>query len=966
MKAPALTWIFLFLTVSLFAQKKQIGHEELVTWKQVQNQRISNDGAWVAWSEKAEEGDATLRVWNEQTGSTLTFERGEGARFSEDSEYLVFTIKPHADSLIDMRRRKVKKDELPKDSIGILTLRSGNLEKVANVKKWSVPEKWSGYLVMHMEVEKPAKKEEEKSDSIKMEEVPKPVEEVAEKPAPAEESKEEIKKEKKKKAKKESKKNGTKLLVRNLQSGDEGIFQFVLSYTLAEEAAKLMLVTTGNDSTLLQGIYQLDCPAQNLTPLWRQKGKYKRMRYHRDGSQLAFLANLDTTDAQVAPYGLFYWNVGQDSARIIADSSATFLKNDWIVSENAQPRFSKDGSKLYFGMAPQPILQDTSLLDEEIVQVEVWSYTDGRLHTQQKVRLNQEKNRSYDIAFHTKNGQFVPLATPDMPELNFESERNADKVIGYTEEPYLQLISWEGRARKDVWLVDVNTGKRKEILRGLRGTPRLSPSANYAVWYDELDSVYYSYTVATGAINQITNNDENPFYNELNDTPNYPWSYGTAAWTKDDRHLLIYDRFDIWQVDPAGKSAPVNLTKGRDKNLVYRYVQLDPEERFVESGQKLLLRIFDEATKASGYGFLTLGAGQPVSSMVMDDYNFTWRVRKAKNADKVIWTKQNFQTFPNLQYSTLSFQNPRTISDVNPQQSQYSWGSIELYKWTALDGQELSGMLVKPEGFDPSKQYPMIVNFYERSSNRLHNYPRPYPGRSTINYAYYASQGYLIFNPDVPYRVGYPGESCENSVLPGVASLINQGFVDKERIGVQGHSWGGYQVAHLLTRTDMFRCAESGAPVVNMFSAYGGIRWGSGMSRMFQYEHTQSRIGGTIWEYPLRYLENSPLFFTDKVNTPVLILHNDEDGAVPWYQGIEYFVALRRLGKPAWMLNYNGEPHWPVKLQNRKDFQLRMSQFFDHYLKDAPMPEWMERGVPAIEKGIKQGLEPSGMIGEKE
>ena len=266
-------------------------------------------------------------------------------------------------------------------------------------------------------------------------------------------------------------------------------------------------------------------------------------------------------------------------------------------------------------------------------------------------------------------------------------------------------------------------------------------------------------------------------------------------------------------------------------------------------------------------------------------------------------------------------------------------------------------MLVKPENFDPNKKYPMLVNFYEKSSDRLNRYPRPYPGRSTINYSFYASRGYLIFNPDIPYRTGYPGESCLNAVLPGITSLIDKGFVDKKNIGVQGHSWGGYQVAYLLTKTDIFKCAESGAPVVNMFSAYGGIRWGTGMSRMFQYERTQSRIGGTIWEYPLRYLENSPLFFLDKVNTPVLIMHNDKDSAVPWYQGIEYFVGLRRLGKPAWMLNYNDEPHWPAKLQNRKDFQKRMAQFFDHYLKNGPMPAWMKRGVPAIEKGILQGYE---------
>ncbi|MEL6923846.1 MAG: prolyl oligopeptidase family serine peptidase, partial [Bacteroidota bacterium] len=316
-----------------------------------------------------------------------------------------------------------------------------------------------------------------------------------------------------------------------------------------------------------------------------------------------------------------------------------------------------------------------------------------------------------------------------------------------------------------------------------------------------------------------------------------------------------------------------------------------------------------------------------------------------------------FRMFPDLRYSNMHFENPRRISFANPQQDNYKWGNIELYNWTSIDGQQLQGLLVKPDDFDPNKQYPMIVNFYERSTNGLHQHRAPYPHRSTINYSFYTSRGYVIFNPDVPYRVGYPGESAYNAVVSGTSALLDEGFVDRERVALQGHSWGGYQIAHIVTKTDLFRCAESGAPVVNMISAYGGIRWGSGMSRMFQYEHTQSRLGGTLWEKPMRYVENSPIFWVDKINTPLLILHNDEDGAVPWYQGIEFFVALRRLGKPAWLLNYNGEPHWPVKLQNRKDFNIRMQQFFDHYLMDAAKPLWMERGVPAIEKGIEQGLE---------
>jgi dipeptidyl aminopeptidase/acylaminoacyl peptidase len=214
-----------------------------------------------------------------------------------------------------------------------------------------------------------------------------------------------------------------------------------------------------------------------------------------------------------------------------------------------------------------------------------------------------------------------------------------------------------------------------------------------------------------------------------------------------------------------------------------------------------------------------------------------------------------------------------------------------------------------------------------------------------------------VFTPDIVYKEGYPGKSAENSIIPGTISLIEKGFVDEKKMAIQGQSWGGYQVAHLVTRTNMFAAAGAGAPVSNMTSAYGGIRWQTGMSRQFQYEKTQSRIGATLWERPLYYLENSPLFKIPDINTPLLIMHNDNDGAVPWYQGIEMFVGMRRLSKPVWMLNYNGEAHNLVQRVNRKDLSIRLSQFFDHYLLDEPMPKWMAEGVPAIKKGSDWGFE---------
>jgi len=276
----------------------------------------------------------------------------------------------------------------------------------------------------------------------------------------------------------------------------------------------------------------------------------------------------------------------------------------------------------------------------------------------------------------------------------------------------------------------------------------------------------------------------------------------------------------------------------------------------------------------------------------------------------------------------------------------------------------MNGLLYKPDNFDPARKYPMLVYFYERNSDTLHSYHRPAAGGSSINYSFYVSRGYVLFVPDIPYETGRPGASAANAILPGIQAVVDIGFVDQERIGVQGHSWGGYQIAYLVTMTNVFACAEAGAPVTNMTSAYGGIRWSSGVSRMFQYEKSQSRIGGTLWEARDLYLENSPVFFADRIETPLLMLHNDEDGAVPWYQGIELFVAMRRLEKPVWMLNYNGEEHGLRKKENRLDFARRMQQFFDHYLQGAPAPQWLSHGIPAVDKGTEFGFEPAPAEGE--
>jgi dipeptidyl aminopeptidase/acylaminoacyl peptidase len=306
--------------------------------------------------------------------------------------------------------------------------------------------------------------------------------------------------------------------------------------------------------------------------------------------------------------------------------------------------------------------------------------------------------------------------------------------------------------------------------------------------------------------------------------------------------------------------------------------------------------------------------------------------------------------FPDLWTGDTDFKGGRKISNANPQQSQYIWASVELVEWNDLNGEKHQGLLYKPENLDPAKKYPMIVYFYERHSDGLHTFYGPRASASTVNPLEYASNGYLVFMPDIHFRIGFPGKSFYDAIMSGILELGNRNYIDMKHLGIQGQSWGGYGTAFMITQTGIFAAASPGAPVSNMTSAYGEIRNESGMVRQFQYEKTQSRIGGTLWDKPEYFIENSPLFFADRITTPCFIRHDDADGAVPFSEGVQLFVALRRLNKPSWLINYNNAPHNLSRDADKKDWSVRMMQFFDHYLKDAPAPDWMTKGVNAIDK----------------
>ncbi len=909
MKKTIALILLVFLSQILQAQteKRPLSFDDILKWERITESHISNDGKFIVYKQDPWKGDPTLIITTPKGEEKASFACGTRAKLTADSKFLVFTLKAPVDTVRALKLKKTKKEDMPQDKLVIYHLENDNPEEIENIKSFKVPEEWAGWVAYQATKDTKSK----------------------EKTFP--------------------------LFIKNTNTGETKEFPNVSAYVFAEEKEVLAFISDG-DSLFGAGVYVLDLNTGTETGILEGEGKLKQLTINKTGTRVAFLGDL--SEEKESSYSLYSWS-GSGEAVVIADKENEALPQNWEISENGSLSFSGNNQRLFYGTAPKKAAKDTSILEEEIPLLDVWHWNEEVLQTVQINNKGRDAKKTYLAVYHFNKNKSVQLETEQFTGIRKIKDGDADLLFAYSNRPYAVQEMWEGSPRhNDFYLLDINTGKAEMIKKDCRATPSVSPEGNFLYWYNAMDTTWNTYEISSGREYKITTSKLVQAANELNDVPNPPYPYGSAGWLKGDEAFLVYDRFDIWKVDPTNSIEPVLLTpKGRDQKTSYRLVRFNPKPyKGIDPEETLILKAHNEVSRADSYYGFDLSKTKKPELLYAGNYRLG-TPRKAKNKDVLLFTRENFQTYPNLIATGLNFKKQTQISDAAPQQNEFLWGTAELITWRSLDGRIVEGTLHKPENFDPNKKYPMIVNFYEKSSQGLLNYHMPENHRSTVDYHYYTSNGYVIFNPDVYYKEGYPGESAFNCVMPGVSAVVAKGFIDEERIGAQGHSWGGYQVAYLATRTDMFAAIESGAPVVNMFSAYGGIRWSSGLNRSFQYEHTQSRIGKSIWESPLRYLENSPLFTLDKVKTPILIMHNDNDGAVPWYQGIEYFIGLRRQGKPAWLLNYNDADHWPTKVRDKHDFQIRMAQFFDHYLKDAPMPRWMKDGIPATKKGIDMGYE---------
>lgn len=634
---------------------------------------------------------------------------------------------------------------------------------------------------------------------------------------------------------------------------------------------------------------------------------------------------------------VYYFSLKDNSVKPI------FNYNDVVLND---PNFSV--SKSAYGLTENTNLIQLQVFGnkrQENTQiaksgVEIWKSGQGAMERRQELLRNSktlpsEQKYLYDI----KNKKVIKLASVgQFDQVLIPESGNFQGVFGIDKKPYAVEVDWTFNERNDVYWIDSSTGKSTKVLSGVFGSPVWNPQGTFAVMYDEKQKSWLVFENSTMQFKNISAQIPFPVFDENIDMASANTAYGIAGWLNNGNTLVIYDQFDMWAIDLTNKKTPFSITQGYGRKN-------KAELRYSESGyigdldqkKSISLTGFDTEHKSKGiYKF----ANNTITK-VFADPNYNVRIETTSGDDSsVLFSKESYTVFQDLWWANSSFGSQQKVTDVNPQQKEYAWGTSKLMTWKSFNGKENQGNIYLPDNYDSKKKYPVIVHFYEKHTEDFNTYQLPEVSTSNINIPTYVSRGYIVFQPDVHYTYGDPGNSVYNDVISGIEYLISSGITEKGKIGIQGHSFGGYETSFLLTKTDVFSCAIVGSGVSNFTSNYPVMR-SNGISTMFKYEADQYRMGSSLYDNLDGYIKNSPLFSAKNIKTPTLIFHNDNDRAVPYQEGQSLFFALRRLGKQAWLVNYKKEGHTLDQAENKKDWTNKMQQYFDYYLKGADRPEWM-------------------------
>jgi len=908
--------------------KKILGLADIGRWNRIANTGLSADGQWMTYVYQPNDGDGTLYVRQLEGAKSFTIPVGSAPVFSDNSRFIgYFVSPPSAGAGRGGRGGGGGRGQAAPGAAPSSIQRRFEVLDLTTGDKYSVPDgatfkfsKGSRFLAVRTN-----------------------------------------------KANAAAKHNGADLVLRDMTTGVSQNIGNVNLYDF-DDAGRMLAYTVDAADRVGNGVYVVDLATSQSKVLSSATMDYDQLTWSNKGASLAALRGDKKKENLQRDNALLVWQDVAATKPRVAEydpaKDASFPKT-FVVSEMSPLRWARDGSRVYVGIKEQePDKSVPGPNGEPQANVDVWHWKDSDVQSVQVVRLAQERRSTLPAVFNVASNTLVRLADDVMR--NVTPTPDPKWAIGRIDTTYRTDVQW-GASKADLYRVGTDKADRTLIDKGLSRTMGSSPDGKYYLYLK--DKKVVAYDVEAGRSTVLGGGDKLSFVDETDDHPYERPIYGVAGWSKDGKSVILNHRFDLYNV-PLDGGKPVNLTGGMGdaQQIRFRLVRLDrpggggrggrgggggfgaanaEDDEGVDLSKPLMLSAYGEWTKKSGY--YTLAPGAKPTPLIFDDADIGQAI-KAEQADRVIFTKQTFTVSPDWYASTTAFTSPKKVTNANPFIDEYAWGSKVLVDFKNSKGQRLQGTLTLPANYQPGKKYPMLVYFYEKLSNTHHSFAMPqYDDRP--HFAEYASDGYLVLQPDIVYEIGKPGSSALDCVTAATKKVIEMGYADPKHIGIQGHSWGGYETSYILTQTDMFAAVVTGAPPTNLVSFYGETYPGTGTLQQGIIEVGQVRMGTNPWDNHQLFEDQSALYHVRNIKTPFMILHGTADNAVDWHQGLELYGAAKRWGKQVILLSYPGEPHHLARKENQKDFQQRMKQFFDHYLKGRPAPKWMTDGVPQTKKG---------------
>lgn len=894
----------LFCAWTAFAQTKPaITPADMAKWEALGPATLSPDGKWLAHVVTRGNGTSELRISDTSTekAKPKVAAFGKEAAFSADSRWVAYAI-----GVAEAEEEKLKKARKPvQNKLGMMDLTAGTTSSIDDVSSFAFSDEGSWIAFRRYPPARPAG-------------------------APAPDP--------------QADPVGATLTVRNLQNGLDTTFGNVTSFAWQEKGTRLAM-TIGVEGRAGNSLQLFDPAKGELKVLDSGPAVFTGLAWRKESSDLAALRSKKDAAYEGEAHTLLVWK--DPAGKKTADATAP----QRIVGTRA-PRWSEDGGIVYVGVAPWDKKVDSKKTEEEQSTVEVWHPTHFDVISAQKIQLPRDRDRNVTAAFHVASGKLAPLGAN--PRENVQASRSGSRAVAIDETPY-DSEGMFGRRYVDLYKVDLASGERAKVATRIPPPVWPSPGGRYVLNFR--DGEYLIYDLESGSQRNVSKAAGVSFIDKYDDHPSpHRPPYGVAGWTKGDASVIVYDECDLWQLFPDG-AAPRRLTSGAAEQVRHRYVdpEAPPRPRAGGNGPReaepidlskpvyvSLLGMWDKRA-----GFARIVEGKVDRAVWVD--RAAGALTKAKKADVYAYTMEDFDVSPNYFAAGPDLKGARQVTETNPSASQYAWGHSELVEYKSPKGERLQGVLLYPANYEKGKQYPMIVQIYERLSNSLHRY-QPVSERAPYSGAVWTASGYFVLMPDIVFRPRDPGMSVLECVTAAAKKVLESGMIDRKRVGLVGHSWGGFGTAFVMTQTDLFAAGVAGGPLTNLASSYGEIYWNTGVPETGHAEVGQERMEVPIYEDPQSYIRNSAVFHVNKMKGALLLAVGDKDGASDWHQDIEMYNVARRAGKQCVMLVYPGENHALAQKANQIDYHDRILDWFGHYLKGGKAPDWIAKGVTALDR----------------